>query len=199
LGLVARRQGAPLTFGQLGGQPIEFVGPLLVTDAPAAKLPQFDPIEKLAGARTAISYSCGRQWFASDLKSSGSTGVGGNRRTELPGHHRASRATAAGTSALGRPVGKMNLDPTSPMLATHALDSVAGLRPTGFTFLSLARSRGHTTQPPRCLRWLSQLAFPLLCPASPIIWKPPALGSSIIKISSSWNIVKRNANQLTLF
>ena len=54
LGLVGRRQGAPLAFGQLGGQAVQFIGPLVVADTPTAKLSQFNAVEELARTRPAV-------------------------------------------------------------------------------------------------------------------------------------------------
>ena len=54
LRLIDRRQRTPLARGQLGGQAVQFIGPLVVADAPTTKPSALNPVEVFAGARTAV-------------------------------------------------------------------------------------------------------------------------------------------------
>src|SRR6266478_8897568 len=54
LRLVGWRQSSPLALGQLGRQPVQLVGPLVVADAPATKFSQFNAVEEFARAGAAV-------------------------------------------------------------------------------------------------------------------------------------------------
>src|SRR6266487_5083436 len=55
LRLIGRRLHTPLALGKLGGQAVQFIGPLVVADTPTGKTGLLNPVEILAGAGTAVS------------------------------------------------------------------------------------------------------------------------------------------------